>query len=181
MAVILLDMDDVLAEFEKNFLERWLSRHPDLPYIPREQRNLFKLERQYPADHRDAVRAIIREPGFFLSLDPIPGGLEAVRQMIGLGHDVFFCTAPITDCPTCPMEKFQWIDRHLGADFVRRVVLTSDKTLVRGDFLVDDNPQITGIMAPVWEQVVFDFPYNRSVQGKKRLVGWDDWHTVLRL
>jgi 5'-nucleotidase len=174
-------MDDVLAEFERNFLERWRSRHPDLPFIPLDQRSIFKLERQYPDEHRDKVRAIMREPGFFLALDPIPGGLEAVREMVAQRHEVFFCTAPVSDCPTCPMEKFQWIERHMGADFVRRIVLTSDKTLVRGDFLVDDNPQISGVKIPEWEHIVFDFPYNRSVQGKRRLVGWNDWRSVLRL
>jgi 5'-nucleotidase len=181
MAVILLDMDDVLADFEGKFLERWRERHPDLPFIPRDQRNIFKLERQYPAEHLDKVRAVIREPGFFLALDPIPGGLEAVREMVAQHHEVFFCTAPITDCPTCPTEKFQWIVKHLGQAFVRRIILTSDKTLVRGDLLVDDNPLITGVTVPEWEHVVFDFPYNRHVQGKRRLVGWNDWRDVLRL
>jgi len=183
MAVILVDMDDVLAKFEQGFLDKWRRRYPDLPFVPLDRRSVFYAEKQYPAKHRNKVRRIIRSPGFFLDLDTVPGGLEAVREMLAAGHDVFLCTAPISDCPTCPTEKTEWVRRHLGADFAKRLIMAPDKTLVRGDFLIDDRPDAdqAGILKPVWEHVVFDCPYNRSVGGKRRLVSWQDWRTVLGL
>jgi len=182
MAVILLDMDDVLADFEKAFFQRWRSLYPDLFFIPLDQRDRFYVELQMPPELREKARAIKREPGFFLNLEPLPGAPEAAREMLALGHEVFICTAPITACATCPMEKFQWAARHLGPEWPKRIHISSDKTMVRGDFLVDDKPEVTGLMLPVWEHVLYDRPYNRAVAGKRRILDWrGDWRSVLGL
>ncbi len=183
MAVILVDMDDVLAKFEQGFLDRWQSCYPDLPFVPLDQRVVFYAERQYPAEHREKVRRLIRAPGFFLGLEPVAGGLEAMREMAAAGHEVFLCTAPISGSVSCPQEKTEWVLRHLGPDFVKRLILAPDKTLVRGDLLVDDRPDAdqAGIMKPTWEHVIFDCPYNRAVAGKRRLTDWRDWRVVLGL
>ena len=37
------------------------------------------------------------------------------------------------------------MEEHLGSEFTKRVILTRDKTLVRGDVLIDDKPTIGGI------------------------------------
>jgi len=181
MAVILVDMDDVLAQFEAGFLDIWRRLYPDLPYIPLPQRDVFGIEKQYPPEFREKIRAIFRTPGFFLNLEPVPGGPEALRQMLDQGHQVFICTAPMVECVSCSMEKFQWTERHLGHDFLKRLTIASDKTLVRGDFLIDDRPEVTGSMAPVWEHVVFDCAYNRSQITKRRLAFWPDWRRILGL
>jgi len=183
MSVILVDMDDVLAQFEKAFLERWRDLYPQLPYVPLDQRAVFSIEKQYAAEHRDKIHGIIRAPGFFLGLEPVPGGLEAMRRMSDAGHSVFICTSPVSDCVTCPMEKTEWVFRHLGPDFVKRLILSGDKSMVRGDFLIDDRPDAdtAGVMMPIWEHVLFDCPYNRQVAGKRRLTDWPDWPRVLGL
>jgi len=182
MAIVLLDMDDVLADFERKFFEKWRALYPDLPFIDPEKRDRFYVELQMPSELREQARAIKRQPGFFLGLEPIPGAPEAARRMLELGHEVFICTAPITDCATCPMEKFQWAAAHLGPEWPKRMIIASDKTLVTGDFLVDDKPEVTGVKAPAWEHVLFDRPYNRSVAGKRRILDWrGDWRAVLGL
>ena len=176
--LILLDMDDVLADFERGFLGRWRKKYPRSPFIPIEQRTVFFLENQYPQWCRPAIKRLIRAPGFFLNLEPVAGAPEAVAEMTALGHRVFICSSPRPDCPNCALEKILWVERHLGADLAGRLILTGDKTLVRGDILIDDKPEITGALAPVWEHVLFDFPYNRRVAGKRRLT-WADWRQVL--
>jgi 5'-nucleotidase len=183
MAVILVDMDDVLAKFEQGFLERWRRCYPDLPFVPLDQRNVFYAEKQYPDEHREKVRRLIRAQGFFLGLEPVEGGLEALREMTAAGHEVFLCTAPISNSINCPKEKTEWVLNHLGVDYVKRLILAPDKTLVRGDFLIDDRPDAdrAGLLTPVWEHVVFDCPYNRAVVGKRRLAAWRDWRAVLGL
>jgi 5'-nucleotidase len=76
------------------------------------------------------------------------------------------------------LEKYEWVDQHLGLAWVDRIVLTRDKTLVNGDILIDDRPQIEGAAKPTWEHVLYDQPYNRSETGKRRLT-WANWRTVL--
>jgi 5'-nucleotidase len=77
------------------------------------------------------------------------------------------------------LEKYQWTEQHLGNEWAKKVILTRDKTLVKGDFLIDDRPEIIGVVTPVWEHVVFDKPYNRDVTNKKRLKSLKDWKSVL--
>lgn len=99
--------------------------------------------------------------------------------MVAKGYRVFFCTSPVLTSGSCPSEKFEWVRKHFGPGWVSRIVLTSDKTLVRGDVLIDDKPKISGCQSPSWKQLIFDAPYNEHVLGA-RLKKWADWE-VLRL
>jgi 5'-nucleotidase len=150
-----------------------------LPYVPVEQRNTFKLEDQYPPECTPLIQQIIQEPGFFFSLPPIPGGLEAVAEMAGK-HDVFICTAPMPGCPDSAGEKYCWVEKYLGGKWTRRTISTFDKTLVRGDYLIDDMVNIKGLKTPSWEQVIFSSPSNRMATGKRRIKkDWSNWRKVL--
>lgn len=43
---------------------------------------------------------------FFFELEPLPGAVEAVKQMANLQNtDVFICTSPIKMFKYCPYEK----------------------------------------------------------------------------
>lgn len=94
--------------------------------------------------------------------------------MVAKGFQVLFCTSPVLTSAVCPSEKFEWIRKHFGPGWVGRIVITSDKTIVRGDVLIDDKPKIVGGQTPAWKQLIFDAPYNRHVPGL-RMTSWKDW------
>jgi 5'(3')-deoxyribonucleotidase len=50
--IILVDMDDVLADFEGEFFTRWRAQYPDKPCIELEDRKGFNLDKQYPEELR---------------------------------------------------------------------------------------------------------------------------------
>ncbi len=77
---------------------------------------------------RETVDEIYTSPGFFRELRPIAGALDAVR----------ICTSPLNQYRNCVPEKHEWVERHLGAEFVGRMIVTKDKTLMHGDVLVDE-------------------------------------------
>ncbi|WP_421446371.1 5' nucleotidase, NT5C type, partial [Agrobacterium tumefaciens] len=58
------------------------------------------------------------------------------------------------------------------------MILTRDKTLVRGDLIIDDKPRIQGAVTPSWRHIVYDAPYNRQVTDAPRLT-WQNWRSVL--
>ncbi len=96
--------------------------------------------------------------------------------------DVFICTSPIKHYKHCPYEKvsrfsvsqhlfcslnkllpflflfaqYAWVEKHLGYDFLEQVILTRDKTLIAGDILIDDKPDILG-------EDLYMFTYTYSV------------------
>lgn len=175
--IVLLDQDGVLADFELAFREGWVANYPDLPHVAEHDRKVFKLKEEYPPELHGHVEAIYQAPGFFRNLAPVPGALEGVRDLVDAGVDVFICTSPLSRFENCVLEKYEWVEKHLGREFARRVILTTDKTLVRGDILVDDKPEIVGRYTPEWRHVIYDRAYNRNAPGPR--MTWANWREVL--
>ena len=75
--------------------------------------------------------------GFFMDLEPIPGALEALSELRML-YDVYILTKPSFYNIHCYTEKAMWIQKHMGFDMLSRLILSPDKSLLKGDFLVDD-------------------------------------------
>lgn len=175
---ILIDMDVPIADYERQLLSRWRQARPDAPFVPLADRKAFYAHHDYSDEYRDAVAALRDEPGFFESMPPTDGAIEAIKAMADAGLSVWICTAPASRHPTCAQEKLAFTTRHLGIEWNDRVIIAKDKTLVRGDILIDDKPSVTGVMTPVWEHVIFDSPPNRHVTGKRR-INWSTWRSLL--
>jgi 5'-nucleotidase len=175
---ILVDMDGVLADFNRALYEAWEKEYPreslDVP-----ETRIKSMLHEEPQEKRQRIRKLYHAPGFYRSLTPIKGGIEAVREMAKRGHGVFICSSPVTNT-YCISEKIEWVMEYLGDEFVRRTVITKDKTLVKGDILIDDWPDVTGAAVPEWEHVVFDQPYNKHITDKRRIT-WDTYIEVLAL
>ncbi|MBK9924682.1 MAG: 5'-3'-deoxyribonucleotidase [Anaerolineales bacterium] len=177
---ILIDMDGVISDFDGEFLKRWQTRHPDKFYIPMEERTVFYVKDQYPEELKPLVAEILLEPGFFRDMMPMDGAKEALLEMAAMGLEVFICTSPLTTYKNCVLEKFEWVDQFLGPEWVKRIVLTKDKTLVKADYIIDDKPDITGVESkPDWEHILYDRPYNKG--GSKKRLTWENWKDVLNL
>jgi 5'-nucleotidase len=177
--VILVDQDGVLADFDGEFLRRWQRMYPNLPYVQLEQRTGFFISDDYPTELIEQVQTIYNSPGFIVNLPPIPGGLEALRAMRREGYIIKICTAQIPGNRDCLTEKQDWIVDYLGKEWVKDLIIANDKTMIYGQILIDDKPEITGALTPSWEHVIFDAPYNKNVSGKRRLTSWDNWHGIL--
>lgn len=185
---VLVDMDGVLADFEGGFLKKYRARFPQEPFISLEERRGFWVSVQYGqlrSDLFEKATSIWESKDFFLELEPLPGGVEAVKEMAKMDNtDVFICTSPIKHYTHCPFEKFAWVEKHFGHDFVEQVILTSDKTLISGDILIDDKPDILGVeLKPSWEHILFTACHNTHLGNswsQRRLLSWDDdWRGIL--
>lgn len=80
---VLVDMDGVLADFEGGFLKKYRARFPQEPFISLEERRGFWVSVQYGQLRSDLFKAtsIWESKDFFLELEPLPGGVEAVKEM----------------------------------------------------------------------------------------------------
>ena len=164
--IVLVDMDGVLVDWDAGFLAAWAGRST----VDRSQS--YAMEECVPPELKEAARAVFHAPGFFRGLPPMAGGVEAVRELARLGYRVYLCTAPVLTSSHCAGEKFEWVRAHLGTEWVGRIILTSDKTAVRGDVLIDDKARITGAHHPVWQHLRFDAPYNRGLPAKHTMASW---------
>jgi len=175
---ILIDMDGVIADFDQEFLQRWRDRHADKFYIPVEERTVFYVKDEYPEELKPLVAEILLESSFFRDMLPVPGAQEALTEMRDMGLEVFICSSPLSTYNHCVLEKYEWVEKHLGPAWTKQVILTKDKTIIKGNFLIDDKPSITGAQdPPEWEHILYDRPYNRETN--KRRITWDNWRNIL--
>lgn len=75
--------------------------------------------------------------GFFIGLEPIKDAIEAFKYL-SENYDVWILTRPSTKNINCYSEKAYWVKEFLGEEAVERLILCPDKSLLMGDYLIDD-------------------------------------------
>ena len=178
--VVLIDMDNTLVDWDLEFGKRWIAARPSDSLELIKHRKHFELEQNYDAELQPVATKIMSQPGFYAALQPQPGAVDAVKEMSQAGLHVLFCTAPTPfQYETCVAEKFGWVRQWLGEEYLGRLIITRDKTVVRGRVLIDDKPAVKGVCdTPDWTHIVFEQPYNLGVQGP-RMKKWEEWRGVL--
>ncbi len=112
--IVYVDMDDVLCDFSDAY-DAALKINPGIKYP----------QSQY---------------GFFTSLAAIDGALDALHTLIASNHyEPYILTAPSTRNPFSYTEKRVWIEQFFGYDFVEKLIICSNKALLKGDYLIDDH------------------------------------------
>jgi 5'-nucleotidase len=172
--IVLVDMDGVLANFELACQQCWRRLYPDLPFIELEERTTHDIKQQYATlgeNYGNKMRDIIHSNGFYATLEVMNGAKEGLDRLKQSGYEVFICTAQARNTKCAP-EKAEWVNRHLGSEWVERMIITRDKTMVRGDILIDDKPVITGLYSPCFTHIIYDQPYNRLVDSGRPRLTW---------
>lgn len=181
--VLLIDMDGVLCRYNKKILTEAYSRY-GLPLYQEEDISIFDTHEIFDRRYQHHVENIALEKGFFSSLLPVSGAVEAfqeiIKESLRYSFDVCICTTPkrFYKNQHCLYEKADWVSCYLGKEHTDRIVFARDKTLVRGTVLVDDKPIISGSQKPEWTHILFDTPYNRAIN-QPRLTSWRNWREVL--
>lgn len=180
---VLIDMDGVLADFDKRVCELWKQKWPDDPAEMILTRDTFEISEidNFVSDANEKLNEIYLAEGFYGSLEPILRGLgfAAMNQMVEAGNEVYLLTSAGSKAFYAPTEKFIWIRDHAGPEWVKKIIVSRDKHVVEGDFLIDDKPVPNGEeKGASWEHIIYDQSYNRSVSGKRRLT-WENWQEVL--
>lgn len=110
MKRIFVDMDGVLCDLNTRYLE-------------------YKATKQlHPFSH----------DGFFLSLDPIVDALDTYKALESM-YEVWILTRPSVMNPNSYLEKRLWVEKHLGLNRCERLILAPNKSLLIGEYLIDDN------------------------------------------
>jgi len=80
------------------------------------------------------------EPGLYVNLEPMPNAIEVYNWIDSQPEfDVYILTAPSIKNPHCYSEKRIWVEENLGFDAVNKLIITPNKGLNKGDYLIDDN------------------------------------------
>lgn len=159
---LLIDMDGPLAHFDQRFYERCLEAGYEMHSTLETQCHRFATDCIIDPGHRRAARAMVDTEPWFRDLPPVPGALAGINEL--LAHpdvdDVFICTKPLSVNKTCHSDKAAWVERHLGAEWLERLIITPDKSQVRGEILLDDAPKPHWFTRAEWLPVIYPMPWN---------------------
>lgn len=155
--IVLVDMDGVLADYDGKMLKE-VRKHMESNPLEITRENLWS----YLSINEHLKDKIEWEDGFFYSLEPIDGALEAIERMKKREWDIWICSSPSVTSKTCHSDKNNWLKKHFGDWLARKLILTKDKTLVIGDILIDDRGEIKGINQEntSFTHILFEQPYN---------------------
>jgi len=140
MATIMIDMDDTLCEYTKAMNEK-KAEYPLVSY----PQSLY---------------------GFLTDLEEVPDAVASVK-LLDESHNIWFLTAPSYHNPISYTEKRVWIEKHLGFEFTKRLIICYDKSLVKGDYLIDDHNYGKG--QDRFDGILIHF----------RSSDWPDWKSIM--
>ncbi len=140
--IVYIDMDDVICDFTSAY-NCALQQNPSIGHP----------QSQY---------------GFFANLIPKDGAVEAINALIqSQDFEPYALTAPSTRNPFSYTEKRVWIEKYFGYYFVKRLIICANKSLLKGDYLIDDNTSGKGQEAFKGKLLHFgcaQFPNWRSIR-----------------
>ena len=94
--------------------------------------------REYPeAVVKSLGNNIDKLHALFLDPPPMEGAIEAFNILCSL-FDVYILSTAPWDNPEALMHKRLWVEKHLGKNAYKRLILSHNKHLNVGDFLIDD-------------------------------------------
>lgn len=100
----------------------------------------FNSSKRIPKNEKHIVHhPAIYEKGFFRELLPMPGAINFVQRIIKFDNfDIYIATQPVAKNSESYKEKVEWISEHFPV-LLDKIVMTQNKLLLKGDFLIDDN------------------------------------------
>ena len=83
-------------------------------------------------EYKREAELLMHTTGFFESLPAMSGGIQALKEMKAAGFKVFVCPSPLMTTHYCVQEKINWIRAHLGEEWLDKMILCFDKSIVNG-------------------------------------------------
>ena len=111
MSIVYVDMDNVLVDF--NSVIKKLNLDPN-------------------TNDLDEV------DGIFSYMTPLKGAIEGYNRLVELGHDVYILSTAPWENSSAWSDKLIWVKKYIGENAKKRLILSHNKNLNKGDFLIDD-------------------------------------------
>ena len=174
---ILVDMDDTIEQLLKAWVGRINEKYGRS--VSREDITQWNMTMFFPGLTWDQVYGVMDEPGFWGTVEPMPGAAEALQHFMQEGHEVYIVTA----------TYYGHVREKMGELLFRRfpflswnqLIITSRKQMIRGDVLIDDG--VHNLEGGQYAKVLFSAPHNRAYDaegnGMIRVNSWEEAVAVI--
>ena len=79
-------------------------------------------------------------PNIFSKMTPLEGAIESYIRLSDKYDTYILSTAP-WDNPTAWSDKLKWVKHYIGEKAKKRLILSHNKHLNLGEYLIDDRPK----------------------------------------
>ncbi len=170
--VILVDMDDVIERLLVRLVEQTNRKYRRSVTV--DQVTDWDMIVAYPGLTKKQILDFMYEPGFWETVEPVPGAAEALKHFIDEGHEVYIVTA--TEYEVVPEKMTRCLFRIFPFLSWDQVIITGRKQMIRGDVLIDDG--VHNLEGGDYKRILFTAPYNRDydaeANGMIRVSSWDE-------
>ena len=111
--VLYIDMDNVLVDFKTG------------------------IARVSTRDQKVFEGKLDEIPGIFSLMSPMDGAISAFSKL-SKSYDTYILSTAPWENPSAWSDKLNWVKRYLGQEAHKRLILTHNKHLNIGDYLIDD-------------------------------------------
>ena len=173
---ILVDMDDTIEQL----LKAWVGRANEKfgQHVALDQITCWNVAAPYPGFTRQEIYGVIDEPGFWSSIEPMPGAAEALKHFMDEGHEVFIVTA--TEIGHVEEKMNGLLFRYFPFLSWDHVIITSRKQMIRGDVLIDDG--IHNLEGGEYKKILFTAPHNQCYDAEANgMIRVHTWEEIVRL
>jgi 5'-nucleotidase len=82
-------------------------------------------------------------PHIFSTMEPMPGAIEAF-EVLSTKYDTYILSTAPWNNETALGDKVAWAKKYLGEKIYKRLILSHNKHLNEGHYLIDDRPHKNG-------------------------------------
>jgi len=111
--IVYVDMDNVLVDFKTGI-----------------DKIDLELQKQFEGKLDDV-------PGIFSLMEPLNDAIESYK-LLSERYDTYILSTSPWDNPSAWHDKVVWVKKHLGEVAYKRLILSHNKHLNMGDYLIDD-------------------------------------------
>ncbi len=170
---ILLDFDEVI----NTMTYRWVYTLNCVygTSVNFEDVNEWDMCKAFPTLSEDEVYNPLHLQAFWNGVEVMPGAKEGIQKLLSEGHEIYIVGSAH---PDTIKWKAEWLQRELPEIPWSHVVIANNKSLVKGDVLIDDG--LHNLYNGSYKKVLFDKPWNRKVDDSKltdiihRVYNWDE-------
>jgi 5'-nucleotidase len=163
---ICVDMDEVMADTLAEHLRRYNQAFDeDVTTEDLAGKGLWEIA---PEDRQAQLRAFLDAEDFFEVLDVIPDS-QQVLEDLSRRFEVFIATQAMV-VPNSLGPKYRWLQRHFSFIPPTHYVFCGNKSILRADFLIDDQPR--NLLRFEGQGLLYTAPHNIGATEFVRVNNW---------
>ena len=173
---ILVDMDDTIEQLLAALVRKANERFRRSVIV--DEITDWTIVCAYPGLEKRQILELMYEPGFWDTVEPVPGAADALKYLMDEGHQVYIVTA--TEFENVPAKMERVLFRYFPFLSRDQVIITGNKQMIRGDVLIDDG--IHNLEGGEYRKILFTAPYNKDYDAEANgMIRVHNWDEILRV